>query len=218
MTPGLGLRLAGAPLERIDADVAVVAYFADERPLRGPAARADWRLCGRLSGLLRDGTLHGRAGEAVLLPSTGGLRVDLLLALGLGERARFDLEAADAHARDAVARAVRLRAERLALAPPAVDAPLEERLGALLDGARAGLAATPEASLLVEVLAEDEEAPGVAAWLAEPERAEWARPAPAGREGAPRTAVVRPGTPRAPVVPHGERPGPLTPRARRPVK
>ncbi|MGH0028691.1 MAG: hypothetical protein ACQGVC_02795, partial [Myxococcota bacterium] len=70
---GLRLSLAPGPIERAEADIAVVTFFDDERPLRGAAGRADWRLCGAVSRLIQRSKLSGAFGEAALVPSTGGL-------------------------------------------------------------------------------------------------------------------------------------------------
>ena len=82
------LALAEVAIERVPADVAVVALFADERPLRGAAGRLDWRLCGRLSRLVAAGRLSGQSGEAVLTPGGGGVRARAVVGLGLGSRGR----------------------------------------------------------------------------------------------------------------------------------
>ncbi|HEY5658955.1 MAG TPA: hypothetical protein VIY27_14295, partial [Myxococcota bacterium] len=78
MKPQLILSLAPDSIDRIEADVAVVALFRDERPLRGSASRIDWRMCGRLSQLLRDERFAGNPGEAALFPGQGGLRAPML--------------------------------------------------------------------------------------------------------------------------------------------
>lgn len=74
------------PFERVECEVAVAGLFADDRPLRGGVARADWRLCGLLSELVREGRITGRDGECVLVPSAGRLRAPRLFIMGLGER------------------------------------------------------------------------------------------------------------------------------------
>src|SRR5215468_4661081 len=74
------LGLAPGPIERVRADVAVVALFAGERPLRAAAGRVDWRLCGRLSHLFAAGRLSGAIGArraVIALPE---------LEIALGER------------------------------------------------------------------------------------------------------------------------------------
>jgi hypothetical protein len=130
------LGLAMGPITRVPAHVAVVAFFADERPLRGGAAHADWRMCGALSRLIQRGRLSGSFGEAALMPATGGLRVRWLLALGLGRRADFSAERAREFARACVTRSLDLAAEVVALPlPPAAPgaAGSDGRLDGLLE-------------------------------------------------------------------------------------
>jgi Cytosol aminopeptidase family, N-terminal domain len=166
----LVLAVAAEPIERVAADVAVV-FFGDERPLRGAAGRADWRLCGRLSALLRDGRLRGQAGEAALVPSTGGLRARLCVALGLGERDGVDAARLRAVSRDAALRALGLDARSVALALPGAGGELgvAERAGHVLEGlleARdeaMAAAGAPEALEVTWVAAAEERAPLLAA-------------------------------------------------------
>lgn len=111
------IELVHRPLERVSADLVVVGLFSDDRPLRGGAARVDWRLCGLISSLLMNGDLTGQCGEAVLMPSPGSLRAPRLLLLGLGERAKFRMASAQDVMRDAAARCLDLALRRLAVAP-----------------------------------------------------------------------------------------------------
>jgi hypothetical protein len=65
-------------------DVLVVSTFADERPLRGAAGLADWRLCGRLSRLIKTEKASGARGESLLLPPGRRLGFQRVLWFGLG--------------------------------------------------------------------------------------------------------------------------------------
>jgi hypothetical protein len=69
-------------------DALVVPIWSDVRPLRGAAGLLDWRLCGRLSQMIRDGRLSGTPGEK-LLHMTGRLPWKRVLFLGIGESAEF---------------------------------------------------------------------------------------------------------------------------------
>ncbi|MFQ5417556.1 MAG: M17 family peptidase N-terminal domain-containing protein [Myxococcota bacterium] len=143
MSAVLDVEIDPGPLERTRADVLVVFYFDSDRPLRGGAGRADWRLCGQLSQLLLAGRLGGARGEAVLVPTAGGLAAPLLIGLGLGSRDRFDAATCEALGRDAVDRGRRLGAKSLALPLPEVRAgglELAESIEALVSGAVAALA------------------------------------------------------------------------------
>ena len=75
MTAEVELVLTARPLERVACDIAVAGFFTDERPLRGGAARADWRLCGGLSRRIESGDLSGKSGEAMLIGSGFNLMV-----------------------------------------------------------------------------------------------------------------------------------------------
>jgi hypothetical protein len=55
-----------------------------ERPLSGLAGLADWRLAGRLSGMIRSGLLTGASGEALLTPPGARLPFEKLFLFGTG--------------------------------------------------------------------------------------------------------------------------------------
>jgi len=66
-------------------DCLVLPVFATDRPLRGAAGLADWRLCGRLSNLVRSERATAKAGETMMLPPGRRLRFKRLLWFGLGD-------------------------------------------------------------------------------------------------------------------------------------
>ena len=84
MTGILDLELGDEPLERSKVDLVVAGIFIDELPLRGGAGRVDWRLCGLVSDQILAGRIRGARGEALLIPSTGQLRSNRVMVLGLG--------------------------------------------------------------------------------------------------------------------------------------
>jgi hypothetical protein len=55
-----------------------------ERPLTGLAGLVDWRLAGRLSGMIRSGLLTGGSGEALLTPPGARLPFEKLFLFGTG--------------------------------------------------------------------------------------------------------------------------------------
>jgi hypothetical protein len=69
-------------------DLIAVAVWSDVRPLRGAAGLCDWRLCGALSQRLREQHFAAERGEKLLVP-TRRLPWRSVLAVGLGEAARF---------------------------------------------------------------------------------------------------------------------------------
>ncbi|MGE0871584.1 MAG: M17 family peptidase N-terminal domain-containing protein [Kofleriaceae bacterium] len=66
-------------------DCLVVTVFKDDRPLRGAAGLADWRMCGRLSKLLKRNRASGESGEAMMLPSGKRLGFTKVMWFGLGD-------------------------------------------------------------------------------------------------------------------------------------
>jgi leucyl aminopeptidase len=118
MTAAIELSIETTPFERIEADLAVAGFFLDERPLRGAAGRADWRLCGAVSDLVGSGRLRGKVGEATLVPSMGRLAADRVLLLGLGRRSSFRAGRARDTSHAAVHRGLELGAESVVFAPP----------------------------------------------------------------------------------------------------
>ena len=79
-------------LQRWDADpggdVLVVPIWSDVRPLRGAAGLLDWRLCGKVSQMLREGRVAGSVGEKLLL-LTGRVRWRRILGIGAGPSHAF---------------------------------------------------------------------------------------------------------------------------------
>ncbi len=142
MSALLELELETPSFERVSADAGVVWLFRDERPLRGGAGLADWRLCGWLSHLLEGERIVGEAGECVLLPAGTRLRTPRLLALGLGTRAGLAAPGFRAAVEEALVRCLGLAAHRVVLDLPPVGPALDAEAAAraLLEGARAALA------------------------------------------------------------------------------
>ena len=66
-------------------DCLVLPVFKDDRPLRGAAGLADWRLCGRLSRLVSTQRATSEHGETMLLPPGRRLRFKRVMWFGLGD-------------------------------------------------------------------------------------------------------------------------------------
>lgn len=66
-------------------DTLVLSVFRDERPLRGAAGLADWRMCGRLSRLVKANKISAEANETMMLPPGRRLAFSRILWFGLGE-------------------------------------------------------------------------------------------------------------------------------------
>jgi hypothetical protein len=155
----LALEIETARLDQVIVDVLVTPFFACDRPLRGPAARADWRLCGVLSDRLEREELTGEQGEAALFPTGGRMRSPLLLVMGLGPRSDFGEEALREVARSATARLLGLRSGVAALALPGaavlrLDA--ARATGVAIEGVARALSERPTALRLRLVVAPEE--------------------------------------------------------------
>lgn len=137
-------------LARVGADVAVAGFFRDQRPLRGGAGLADWRLCGFFSRLLLAARVEGEIGEAVLTTTHGRLRAPKLLLVGLGSRQRFNADAHRVVVAGAVERLLDLRAGSAALdlPPPTGETSLEAIAAGIVEGACAALDPRSERFLL----------------------------------------------------------------------
>jgi hypothetical protein len=190
----LRIELASTPIEAVDAELAVVAFFELEAPVAGSAGRVDWRLCGALSRLALQGDLRGARGEATLVPSGGGIAAPLVLILGLGPRAGFDRDALERFAVESLDRSRRLRARSIALGwPTRLGIPPAEQVDALLGGFAAAPhpAALPEGVRVVATASE-------AAALAEALRGRSGALPPGIGLAAPLLAPAGPRTPDAP--------------------
>ena len=137
MSASIDVALTTRPLERAGGDVAVVGFFVDERPLRGGAARADWRLCGGLSKRIECGDLSGKSGEALLIGCGRALAAPRLLLLGLGDRKAFDQVRVSDEIRHAMQRCSELGCSRVALSPLGIAADdIPRHAGAMIAGIR----------------------------------------------------------------------------------
>lgn len=128
VTPGL------AAVDALDGIDAICCFIAeDERPLPGAAGFVDWRLCGALSRILKDGFFQGVPGEKLLVPTWGQVPAPKLFAVGLGRASSvtaLGLEHALAQAAEMLSKA---QVSSVALAfptlPKEVDGVRDELLG-----------------------------------------------------------------------------------------
>jgi hypothetical protein len=96
-------------------DVLVVPIWSDVRPLRGATGLVDWRLCGKLSQMIRQGRLSGSTGEKLLLV-TSRLLWSRVLGIGIGPCSDFGGDACRAFLECALEAARGIGAVHVALA------------------------------------------------------------------------------------------------------
>ena len=117
----MAVHFLGADLARWDAcsaDALVLSFFVDERPLRGAAGLADWRLGGRLSRMIQRERLSGRRGETMMLPPGRRLGFGRIILFGLGDAKNFGEDVFRQHVRWIRDVAARAGASHYALQPP----------------------------------------------------------------------------------------------------
>jgi hypothetical protein len=79
-------------LDRLKSEALALAFFEDERPLRGALGLVDWRLCGQISKLLVRGRARGAQGETVLVPTRPRLPFEKLFLFGAGREEELDAD------------------------------------------------------------------------------------------------------------------------------
>jgi hypothetical protein len=159
---GIEIRLTARPLERVEAEIAVAGFFADDRPLRGGAARADWRLCGGLSRRIESGDLSGKSGEAMLIACGRALRAPRLMLLGLGTRHDYDRSRVTHEVRSALGRCLKLRLGHVAMSPLGIAADdVPRHAQAIVAGLVDAWGATAEQRLRLELCIRRAEIAGI---------------------------------------------------------
>ncbi len=85
------LDVSHTPIEHSPAvDAAVCGVALDQRPLKGPAGRLDWRLCGLLSRYLIRERYTGQLGEDMLVTTVRRLPFQGIFLFGLGRTGEID--------------------------------------------------------------------------------------------------------------------------------
>jgi len=89
----MDLRYTTPDLRKLDlagTEVLVATLASDERPPRGVAGLADWRLSGRISRIVESGFATGEVGEVLLVPGKPKLPFDKIVLFGVGDRNAFN--------------------------------------------------------------------------------------------------------------------------------
>lgn len=109
-------------LEGLDAlagvDALCLFVAEDDRPLPGTAGYVDWRLCGALSRVLKQGFFTGVKSDWLLLPSDGRIPIPRIFAVGLGARKTLDASALGAALANAAQVLDKAKVESVALELP----------------------------------------------------------------------------------------------------
>lgn len=167
MSVTLPLMLEERSVNTVPSDLLVAPFFESDRPLRGAAAHADWRLCGMLSRRLVEGRTKGALGDAVLVPTLGRMRPPRVLLLGLGPRLGCTENVLREVGRTATLRILDLGARVPALAFPSERSlPLEvsAQVRGWISGVADALAERP-AALALRIVAPPGEGSGLRAGL-----------------------------------------------------
>ena len=136
----LSLVIQGRPLERVTCDLALAGAFSAERPLRGGAARLDWRLRGLFSDQIRDECFLGERGEALLVSTSGALLAPRALLVGLGPRDQYGPVMAQGVIGEGMIRCFDLGAMRVGMAPLGIASNrLAEYAASVIGGLREAL-------------------------------------------------------------------------------
>ncbi len=77
-------------LDGLRTEALAIPIFEEERPLRGVAGLADWRLAGQLSDALGRGEIRATRGHRVLVPGRPKLPFERVFLFGAGSREVFD--------------------------------------------------------------------------------------------------------------------------------
>lgn len=122
-----------APLEEVEADV--LAFPVAGKELLGTAAALDEKLDGRLSHLVADGELTGKAGTVTLVHTLGELRAHRIAAVGVGAAGRVDADALRTAGARLATKAGSISSHTVAWAVgPELPLPLGEQASAVIDG------------------------------------------------------------------------------------
>ncbi len=76
-----------AAIDEIKTEAIAICMTTDMRPLEGAAGFLDWRLLGRLSHLIEQGTMTGADGECILLTSDDKIIPKRIFVFGFGDAA-----------------------------------------------------------------------------------------------------------------------------------
>ncbi len=77
-------------LDRLDTEAVAVGISTDLKPPLGVLGLLDWRLCGSISQLIRQGTITGQDDESILISTYGRIKAPCVFLFGWGEKKTFN--------------------------------------------------------------------------------------------------------------------------------
>jgi len=133
----LSLVQASLPvLDSLEADVFLLGLSSENIPLKGMAGWCDWRLNGRLSGLLRNHTFECGQEETLLMDSNGFFKTMRLILFGMGESDFMDSRSFRQMVRRMLVVAKKAKLNRVVIEPPGMlsgSVPVAEALRVSLE-------------------------------------------------------------------------------------
>jgi leucyl aminopeptidase len=128
------ITVAEAPIEELEADI-LAFPVTDSNELVGIAAKLDEKLAGRLTHLVADGELTGKAGSVTLVHTLGELRAHRIAAVGVGAAGGVDPDVLRTAAARLAARAGSISSRTLAwVVEPGLPLPVDKQARAVVDG------------------------------------------------------------------------------------
>jgi Cytosol aminopeptidase family, N-terminal domain len=118
------IRALSERVTRIRAEILVLGFFQDVRPVRGLAGEVDWIHNGIFSHLMKREKLKGRCGEAMLLASQAKLPTPKVLLIGLGPSLSYNDFVLQKVLLDIRARLADLKVKRFAMEAMGVESRL----------------------------------------------------------------------------------------------
>ncbi len=73
-------------LDKLEVEALAVGISTDLKPPLGILGLLDWRLCGSISELIRQGTITGQDDESVLISTYGRIKAPCVFLFGWGEK------------------------------------------------------------------------------------------------------------------------------------
>jgi len=114
----LKLTVSSKDIDSIETSAIVLLFFHDERPLKGSAGLADWRMNGAISRLIISERINGNNGETTLVVPNRRILGDKILMIGLGNSSELTKDKIEEAAESVVDHLVGIGVKDFAIAVP----------------------------------------------------------------------------------------------------